>query len=174
MNVTAQPLRRAYVGLGSNLSDPVAQVRRALRALGAMADTQLVAHSRLYRNPPMGPQDQPDYVNAVAALDSRLGAAELLAALQGIEQAQGRQRDGTRWGPRTLDLDLLLFGDETIATRGLSVPHPGIAERAFVLVPLAEIAPPGLVIPGHGTLAMLLEQVDRADVEPVAESAAAR
>ncbi|MCB1745949.1 MAG: 2-amino-4-hydroxy-6-hydroxymethyldihydropteridine diphosphokinase [Gammaproteobacteria bacterium] len=160
------PTRRAFVGLGSNLDDPAGQVRRAFTALAALPGTSLAARSRLYRNPPMGPQDQPDYVNAVAALDTTFTAEALLDALQGVERAHGRVRDGTRWGPRTLDLDLLVYADAVIATAGLHVPHPGIAERAFVLVPLAEIAP-RLDIPGLGAVADLLEAVDRTSVVPL-------
>ncbi|MEQ8232075.1 MAG: 2-amino-4-hydroxy-6-hydroxymethyldihydropteridine diphosphokinase [Gammaproteobacteria bacterium] len=151
--------RRAYIGLGSNLDDPAAQVRHALRALDDLPGTRRVAASRLYRNPPMGPQDQPDYVNAVAALDTSLAAEALLSELQGLERAQGRVRGGQRWGPRRIDLDLLVYDTARIDRPGLAVPHPGIAERAFVLVPLAEIAP-ALDIPGHGPIVDLLARVD--------------
>lgn len=144
----------AYIGLGSNLDDPAAQVRRALAALAAMSDTRLIASSAFYRSPPMGPQDQPDFVNAVAGLLTRLPARELLGALQAIEDAQGRRRDGTRWGPRTLDLDLLLYGGLCLEEEGLVLPHPGLAERAFVLVPLLELAP-GLRVPGGASIARL-------------------
>lgn len=154
---TATP-RSAYVGLGSNLDDPAAQVRTALAALERLPGTRRVAASRLYSNPPMGPQDQPDYVNAVAALETTLDADALLEALQGIEREQGRVR-GERWGPRRIDLDLLVYGDTRIARPGLSVPHPGIAERAFVLLPLAEIAPT-LDIPGLGPVRRLLDRID--------------
>lgn len=141
---------RAYVGLGSNLGEPEAQLRQALEELDRLPDTDRVASSSLYRNPPMGPVPQPDYVNAVAALDTRLAPVELLAALQGIEQAHGRARV-ERWGPRTLDLDLLLYGERLIDEPRLRVPHPGLHERAFVLYPLAEIAAE-LSIPGRGPL----------------------
>jgi 2-amino-4-hydroxy-6-hydroxymethyldihydropteridine diphosphokinase len=166
--LSAHP-RRAYVGLGSNLDDPAGQVRRALAALAELPDTRLAARSRLYRNPPMGPQDQPDYVNAVCALDTALAAATLLEALHGVERAHGRVRDGRRWGPRTLDLDLLVYDTAEIATPGLQVPHPDIAERAFVLVPLAEIAP-ALDVPGLGLVTALLEHVDRTSVVPLDEA----
>jgi len=145
---------RAYIGIGSNLNDPVAQVRQAISALQALPETRLVATSSLYSGTPMGPVDQPDYVNAVAGVDTRLSAGELLQALNRIEDLQGRVRQGERWGPRTLDLDLLLYGDSTIAVPGLSVPHPGMHTRDFVVVPLAEIAG-DLEIPGRGQLLAL-------------------
>lgn len=137
----------AYIGLGSNLDDPQSQVTRAFTALGEIADTRLVLRSSLYRSSPMGPQDQPDFINAVAALLTQLSPEALLAELQRIERAQGRQRSGERWGPRSLDLDLLGFGWETRATADLTLPHPRIAERNFVLLPLTEIAPE-LSLPG--------------------------
>lgn len=153
---------RAYVGIGSNLDDPVAQARRAVAALRRLPDTHLVAVSSLYRSAPMGGADQPDYVNAVAALDTRLDARRLLAALHDIEAAQGRDRSAGRWASRTLDLDLLLHGDERHAGEGLIVPHPGIAEREFVLEPLREVAPE-LEIPGLGPVAELARRCrDRA------------
>lgn len=156
----------AYIGLGSNLDSPAAQVATAIDALAALPDCTLRAVSSFYSNPPMGPQDQPDYVNAVVALDTRLAPRALLDAMQGIERAQGRDRSGQRWGPRTIDLDLLLYGDSTIAEDHLTVPHPGMAERAFVLVPLAEIAPQ-VSIPGQGSLTSLLAGIDRACVVPM-------
>ncbi|MGE0486619.1 MAG: 2-amino-4-hydroxy-6-hydroxymethyldihydropteridine diphosphokinase [Gammaproteobacteria bacterium] len=162
------PVCRTYIGLGSNLDDPAGHVRQAFVALDELPDTRLVGRSRLYRNPPMGPQDQPDYVNAVCALDTTLAAAVLLEALHSVERAQGRVRDGRRWGPRTLDLDLLVYGKLEIARPGLHVPHPGIAERAFVLVPLAEIAP-ALDIPGLGPVTALLDAIDRTSVVPLDE-----
>ncbi len=154
----------AYVGLGSNLEQPRTQVSEALKELALLPDTRVTARSSLYRTPPLGPAGQPDYINAVAALSTRLAAESLLDALQGLEQRHGRVRSGLRWGPRTLDLDLLLYGDSRIATSRLQVPHPRIAERAFVLVPLAEIAPAALLIPGQGRLRELLAQVTEADV----------
>jgi 2-amino-4-hydroxy-6-hydroxymethyldihydropteridine diphosphokinase len=156
--MTADRWLPAYVGLGSNLDEPVAQVRRALAALDGLPQTRLVARSSLYRSPPLGPPDQPDYVNAVAGLLTGLPAAELLAALQGIEDAQGRRRDGPRWGPRTLDLDLLLYGELAMHSDTLVLPHPGLAERTFVLVPLLEVAP-GLRVAGGSRVAQLATQV---------------
>ncbi|MBK8958138.1 MAG: 2-amino-4-hydroxy-6-hydroxymethyldihydropteridine diphosphokinase [Proteobacteria bacterium] len=156
----------AYIGLGSNLDDPAAQVATAIDALAALPDCSLRAVSSFYRNPPMGPKDQPDYVNAVVALETRLAPRALLDAMQAIERAQGRDRSGQRWGPRTIDLDLLVYGDSVLHEDHLTVPHPGLAERAFVLVPLAEIAP-HVSIPGHAALATLLAAVDRASVVPM-------
>jgi 2-amino-4-hydroxy-6-hydroxymethyldihydropteridine diphosphokinase len=142
----------AAVALGSNLADPVAQVRRALAALAVLPGTRLVARSRLYRTPPVGPP-QPDYVNAAALLETRLGSDALFDGLLEIEAAQGRAR-GERWGPRTLDLDLLVYGDAVIETPRLTVPHPQLAVRPFVLVPLAEVAA-DLEVPGLGRVADL-------------------
>ncbi|WP_018935093.1 2-amino-4-hydroxy-6-hydroxymethyldihydropteridine diphosphokinase [Thioalkalivibrio sp. ALJ24] len=159
----------AYIGIGANLGDPVAQVRDAfVRLARELPDTRLTGRSRLYRNPPMGPPDQPDYVNAVARLQTRLSPRELLHALQAIEQRCGRVRDGQRWGPRLLDLDLLLFGDRELDEPGLAVPHPGAAERDFVVLPLLELAP-GLEIPGRGPLEVLARAFDPAALIPVEE-----
>lgn len=145
-----------FIGLGSNLDDPGAQVRKALRELADIPRSRVLAVSSLYRSAPMGPQDQPDYVNAVAQLQTGLTAEQLLDALQAIEQTHGRTR-GEHWGPRTLDLDILLYGDSTLHTERLSVPHPGIAQRNFVLYPLAEIDAT-LAIPGAGSVQSLLAQ----------------
>jgi 2-amino-4-hydroxy-6-hydroxymethyldihydropteridine diphosphokinase len=147
-------LASAYVGLGSNLDDPGAQVERALDELAGLPQTCLQARSALYRSPPMGPPDQPYYINAVAALSTTLEAEPLLAELLALERAHGRRRNGQRWGPRTLDLDLLVYGEARIDVPGLRVPHPGIAERSFVIYPLAEVAP-GLVVPGLGAVTEL-------------------
>lgn len=144
----------AYIGLGSNLDDPETQLQQAFAELAAIASTQLVASSPLYRSDPLGPQDQPDYINAVARLDTELSAEALLDALQAIELAHHRQRE-IHWGPRTLDLDLLLYGQHEIVTERLTVPHPYLAERAFVLYPLADIAL-NLTVPGQGALGQLL------------------
>lgn len=140
---------RAYIGLGSNLDDPVRQVQRALAALRGLPHTDWVASSSLYRSRPLDDAAQPDYINAVAAVDTRLDAHGLLDALQAIEAAQGRDRSAGRWASRTLDLDLLLYGEARYDDERLTVPHPGIAVREFVLCPLAEVAP-GLVVPGLG------------------------
>lgn len=153
--VAAQTFVRAYIGLGSNLSDPEGQLQQAIEALRELPDSRLTAVSPFYRSQPMGPADQPDYVNAVAMLDTNLEPLVLLDALQAIEQRQGRVRSGERWGPRTLDLDLLLYGAQVIDHPRLTVPHPGIAVRIFVLRPLADLAPE-LVLPDGKALADLL------------------
>lgn len=152
----------AFVGLGSNLERPEMQVRTALEALSTIPETRCVAHSALYLSPPMGPRDQPDFVNAVAELLTGLSAEQLLAELLAIEDRHGRVR-GERWGPRILDLDLLLYGDTVMDTPGLVLPHPGVHDRSFVLVPLAELAPE-LIVPGHGPVQALVEKCPHAEV----------
>ncbi len=147
----------AYIGLGSNLADPAGQIKAARREIAALANVQELAFSSLYQSPPMGPQDQPDYVNAVMAIVTTLPPLDLLRCLQKIEHEQGRVRTGERWGARTLDLDLLLYGDQQITVPDLIVPHAGLSERAFVLYPLSEIAPQ-LLVPGKGKLTDLLAQ----------------
>jgi len=142
---------RAYIGLGSNLEDPVAQVKEALEELDAVPDSVLVAQSSLYSSKPMGPEDQPDYVNAVAELNTLLSPGELLEALISIEDTLGRKRGGEKWGPRIIDLDLLLYGKKKIKTDVLVVPHPGLHERDFVMFPLAELAG-NINIPGKGLM----------------------
>lgn len=146
---------RCYIGLGSNLGDPEAQLRAALAELAELPRSRFLRASSLYRGAPMGPQDQPDFVNAVAEIETELSAERLLAELQALEARHGRVRDGPRWGPRSLDLDLLLYGEMRIDTPGLTVPHPGVPVRAFVLYPLHEIAP-DLQVPGLGPLRELL------------------
>lgn len=144
----------AYVGLGSNLVDPIRQVQRALERLADLPDSELVTASPLYRSAPMGPADQPEYINAAAALLTCLEARDLLGALIGIETAMGRVREGERWGPRIIDLDLLVFGRLELDEPGLRVPHPGISSRNFVLYPLRDLAPE-LWVPGQGRVAAL-------------------
>ena len=150
---------RAYIGLGSNLADPIEQVKMAINNLQSLSDSQLVTWSSLYASPPMGPQDQPDYINAVAERETALTAHQLLDALQAIEQQQGRIRK-RHWGERTLDLDVLIYGQNEIDDARLQIPHPGIALRAFVLYPLAEIAP-DLKIPNVGKIEQLLQHCPR-------------
>ncbi|HET7359561.1 MAG TPA: 2-amino-4-hydroxy-6-hydroxymethyldihydropteridine diphosphokinase [Rhodanobacteraceae bacterium] len=157
----------AYVALGANLGDPRAQLLAAFDALAALQDTRLQARSRLYLTPPWGLREQPPFVNAVAQLDTGLGPDELLQGLLDIERAAGRERNGERWGPRRLDLDLLLHGDTVRDDARLTLPHPRMAERAFVLLPLAELAPQ-LDIPGHGRIAELLLRADTADCRVLA------
>ena len=153
----------AFIGIGSNLDNPFLQVQTALRELAEIPKTALTRSSSLYRTPPMGPPDQPDYINAVAALTTTLSPTELLDALQALEARHGRVRT-IHWGPRTLDLDLLLYGNETVHTARLTVPHPGIAQRAFVVLPLAEIAP-ALEIQGLGALSMLRAALQATPIE---------
>jgi 2-amino-4-hydroxy-6-hydroxymethyldihydropteridine diphosphokinase len=154
----------AYVGVGSNLSDPERQVRRALAALGELPDTRLVATSSLYRTKPFGEVVQPAFVNAVAGLLSRRTPEELLADLRALEQTLGREPPRERWGPRVIDLDLLVMGRETRATGSLTLPHPGIVERDFVLYPLADIAP-DLDVPGFGRVENLCARVANRGIE---------
>ncbi|TMG73797.1 MAG: 2-amino-4-hydroxy-6-hydroxymethyldihydropteridine diphosphokinase [Betaproteobacteria bacterium] len=143
----------AYIGVGSNLEHPRAQVERALGELAELPRSRLLARSSLYRSAPLGYEAQPEFINAVARLDTELAAAELLAGLQAIEAEHGRRRSFAN-APRSLDLDLLLFGEQRISGPELTVPHPRMHERAFVLVPLIEIAPDAQ-IPGRGSAAAL-------------------
>jgi 2-amino-4-hydroxy-6-hydroxymethyldihydropteridine diphosphokinase len=130
-----------YLGLGSNLADPTLQIERALSALVQLSNTRVARCSSLYTSQPMGPKEQPDYVNAAVYLQTSLTPLALLTATQKIEQEQGRERKNERWGPRTLDIDILLYGDEIINSDELVVPHYGMKEREFVLYPLLEINP---------------------------------
>lgn len=150
--------RPAYVGIGSNLDDPESRVRRAFAALQQLPYSGYARCSPLYRSAPMGPSDQPDFVNAVAAVLTKLEARDLLRELQAIEEAQGRQRSAPHWGPRVLDLDLLVMGGLVIEEPGLTLPHPGIAERNFVLFPLADLAA-GLLVPGRGSVQKLAADI---------------
>lgn len=150
---------RVYLALGSNLADPLHQVHSALHALAAIPDTTLVATSSLYRTPPYGPPDQPDFLNAAVALDTHLDAEALLNHTQHIELEQGRVRKAHRWGPRTLDLDIMLFGEQTLSTPRLTVPHYDMLNRAFMLLPLLEIAP-ALCLPDGTRLADILARLD--------------
>ena len=159
----------AYIGIGSNLEQPVHQVLQARDALARLPNTRLLALSPLYRNPALGPGRQPDYVNAVAAIETRLAARELLDALQAIEADQGRVRGSVQWAPRTLDLDLLLYGDSEIGDECLTVPHPRLAQRAFVLKPLLDIAP-NLDVPGLGPVTMLLSNLSEASLQRIGET----
>jgi 2-amino-4-hydroxy-6-hydroxymethyldihydropteridine diphosphokinase len=157
----------AWVGLGGNLDDVAATFQRALGLLDALPDTRLLRCSRNYRTPAWGPVPQPAYLNAVCELETRLPAERLMRALLDTELACGRDRDAPgalRWGPRTLDLDLLLYGEACVDEPGLNVPHPRLHERAFVLAPLAELAP-GLSIPGRGRVSDLLAGLDAEGVQ---------
>lgn len=155
----------AYVALGANLGDPVAQLRDGLAALARLPDTRVVAVSPFYRSAAVGYRDQPDFVNGVAALDTTLAPRALLEALLAIEREHGRVRSFLN-APRTLDLDIVLYGDRRVVEEGLEIPHPRMHERAFVVVPLADIAP-DVVVPARGAVAHLLDGVDRASLVPV-------
>ena len=153
-----------YIGLGANLGDPAAQLRRALGGLADMEEVEVLRVSGFYLNPPLGPPDQPWYVNAVAQVRTRLTAEELLRGLARLEAALGRVQ-GERWGPRVIDLDLLLYDGEVINTPELVLPHPGMHRRAFVLAPLAEIAPDAWHPLLNKSAAQLLAELDPADRE---------
>ena len=152
----------AFVGLGANLENPSQQVRQAIAELDAIEHTCVLVASSLYRSAPVGYADQPDFINAVAKVQTRLSPHELLDALHVIEHRHGRRRSVSN-APRTLDLDLLLYGILVVDEDGLILPHPRMHERAFVLLPLAEIAPRALM-PGHASVSHLLAQVDRSGV----------
>lgn len=149
----------AFIGLGANLKDPIKQLNLAFIRLSKLTHSNLVARSSLYISPPMGPQNQNDYINAVAKLETLLPPITLLDELQAIENSQGRVRKSNRWGPRTLDLDLLLYDNQTIEEKRLKVPHYGMKQRAFVLVPLAEIEP-ALKLPDNSLLSELIKQLE--------------
>ena len=159
--------RPAYVALGSNLSDPRRQVVSALGALATIGDARLVARSGLWRSRPLGPQDQPEFVNAAAGLVTTLAPREFLAALQALERQLGKTEPAVRWGPRVIDLDLLAFGDLRIDEPGLTLPHPGLHQRNFVLYPLSEIAAE-LWVPGLARVCRLRERVSPAGIERLA------
>ena len=150
----------SYIGIGSNQADPIKQAKQAISALKNLPETQLITCSSLYCSAPMGPQDQPDYINAVAKLDTQLSPLNLLDALQQIELNQGRVRKDNRWGPRTLDLDILLYNDQQINSARLVVPHYGMKVREFVLYPLLEIAK-NLVLPDGTVLSQLTKACDK-------------
>jgi 2-amino-4-hydroxy-6-hydroxymethyldihydropteridine diphosphokinase len=155
----------AYVGLGANLGEPRRQLTEALTAMSGMPQTRLAGHSSFYRTAPVGHEDQPEFLNAVAALDTRLAPGALLEGLQGIERRHGRERSFPN-APRTLDLDLLLFGDARIARPGLTVPHPRMHERAFVLRPLLELDS-SISIPGKGMASALLSACVSQEIERI-------
>ncbi|AMY63236.1 2-amino-4-hydroxy-6-hydroxymethyldihydropteridine diphosphokinase [Enterobacter asburiae] len=149
----------AYIAIGSNLASPLEQVNAAVQALGEIPQSKIVAVSSFYRTPPLGPQDQPDYLNAAVILETELGPEELLDNTQRIELQQGRVRKAERWGPRTLDLDIMLFGHETINTERLTVPHYDMKNRGFMLWPLFEVAP-DLIFPDGTPLKSILDNLN--------------
>ena len=168
-----QAAHLAYVAIGANLAGPEGQVRRALVELDQLPGSRMLRASPLYLTKPLGSADQPDYVNAVVSLETRLSPRDLLLALQAIENAHGRVREQGRWGPRTLDLDILLYDRDRIDEPDLRVPHPEMSRRAFVLAPLADIAPGDLVIPGQGRcLAELLAACPRDGIQLLASARA--
>jgi 2-amino-4-hydroxy-6-hydroxymethyldihydropteridine diphosphokinase len=148
-----------YLALGSNLVNPLHQAIAARRALAASTELNVISSSSLYRSRPMGPQDQPDYLNAVIQLETDLAPLDLLDLCQKIELEQGRERKDERWGPRTIDLDILLYGKQVIDTPRLTVPHYGMKQREFVLLPLAEIAN-DLCLPDGSLVQYLAESID--------------
>ncbi|MHA0901729.1 2-amino-4-hydroxy-6-hydroxymethyldihydropteridine diphosphokinase [Enterobacter ludwigii] len=149
----------AYIAIGSNLASPLEQVNAAVQALGEIPQSRIVAVSSFYRTPPLGPQDQPDYLNAAVVLDTALNADTLLDNTQRIELQQGRVRKAERWGPRTLDLDIMLFGHEVINTPRLTVPHYDMKNRGFMLWPLFDVAP-DLTFPDGLALKAVLDSLD--------------
>ncbi|MEE9661472.1 2-amino-4-hydroxy-6-hydroxymethyldihydropteridine diphosphokinase [Enterobacter cloacae complex sp. CARB60] len=149
----------AYIAIGSNLASPLEQVNAAVQALGEIPQSRIVAVSSFYRTPPLGPQDQPDYLNAAVVLETALPAETLLDNTQRIELQQGRVRKAERWGPRTLDLDIMLFGHETINTERLTVPHYDMKNRGFMLWPLFEVAP-DLIFPDGTSLKSILDSLN--------------
>ncbi|MEZ0533341.1 2-amino-4-hydroxy-6-hydroxymethyldihydropteridine diphosphokinase [Enterobacter sp. KB-221C9] len=149
----------AYIAIGSNLASPLEQVNAAVQALGEIPQSRIVAVSSFYRTPPLGPQDQPDYLNAAVALETALPAETLLDNTQRIELQQGRVRKAERWGPRTLDLDIMLFGHETINTERLTIPHYDMKNRGFMLWPLFEVAP-DLIFPDGTSLKSILDSLN--------------
>jgi 2-amino-4-hydroxy-6-hydroxymethyldihydropteridine diphosphokinase len=153
----------AYIGVGSNVDDPTAQVRLAVSKLGLLSATRVVRVSPLYGSRPFGPILQPDFVNAVVAVLTQLAPRALLAELQALETSLGRSVEHEKWGPRLIDLDLLVYGRERYAAPDFVLPHPGISERNFVLLPLADIAP-DLDVPGLGRVAVLASRVTQNDI----------
>lgn len=153
-------MNTVFIAVGSNLADPVTQANEAIQALKSLPRSEFVRASSLYSSTPMGPQDQPDYINAVVEVKTELTPLELLDCTQAIELEQGRVRKEERWGPRTLDLDIILYGNEVIDSERLVVPHYGMKEREFVLYPLAEIAP-NLTLPCGTRLEDLLKVVEQ-------------
>jgi len=162
-------MNTCYIGIGSNLDQPVAKARLGIAALKLLPQSEFIAVSQLYCSKPMGPSDQPDYINAVAAITTSLAPLDLLDQLQQIEQQQGRTRKADRWGPRTLDLDLLLFGNKIIENERLTVPHYGMKLREFVLYPLNDIAP-NLILPCGEPLSIVVKNCPLNDLQVYCDS----
>lgn len=159
----------AFIGLGSNLQSPAAQLQRCVDALAQLPESKLVAVSPFYGSAAIGPGQQPDYVNAVAQIDTTLSPQALLTALQQVEQQQGRERGPERWLPRTLDLDILLYGDQVVNQPHLHIPHPRMCERNFVLLPLQDLAP-ALRLPDGRCVRDLVQGCDRNGIWPLADA----
>lgn len=156
----------AYVAIGSNLDDPLLQVRSAFDRLANLPTTRLIARARIYRTRPLGAEPQPDFINSMAGLLTQLTPRELLVQLKALERSIGREQPIVRWGPRRIDFDISVFGDQVIAEDDLTVPHAGVPHRNFVLYPLADIAPT-LLIPRLGRVSELLGRVDPSGIEPI-------
>lgn len=164
------PWTPVYVGLGSNLDNPYRQLTTALEALAGLPDTRVVCCSEFVESAPLGPTDQPDFTNAVAGLLTKMEPVALLSALQAIEKQHGRTASDEKWGPRPLDLDVLVFGRRQISGPTLTVPHPCLHERPFVLRPFAEIAP-HVAVPGRGaTVLTLANRIDLSGLRPSRET----
>lgn len=159
-------MKKAYIGLGSNLDHPDMQIREALDRLGDTPGILVIQVSSLYQSKALGEEIQPDYLNAVVEIETNFSAEELLNFLQRIEDAQKRIRTENRWGPRTIDLDILLFGDDQIQTDRLQVPHPELSQREFVVYPLAEIAP-NLRTPSGDSIAQLIAQCPQREIRRI-------
>jgi 2-amino-4-hydroxy-6-hydroxymethyldihydropteridine diphosphokinase len=148
----------AYIAVGANLDDPLARVQESFECLANIRATKLMARSRLFRTAPLGPRDQPDFINAVVGVVTQLTPADLLFELKALEKALGRQTPVVTWGPRHIDFDLLVFGSQRFESETLTLPHPGVPVRNFVLYPLLDIAPE-LIVPGHGRVHELAKRV---------------
>nr|WP_298723882.1 2-amino-4-hydroxy-6-hydroxymethyldihydropteridine diphosphokinase [uncultured Steroidobacter sp.] len=159
----------AYVALGSNLDQPLVQIERAFTALAQLPNVRLIARSRLYKTQPLGPQDQPEFINAAAGLLTTLSPRELLVELKRLERELGRAQPIVRWGPRVIDLDLLVYADAQISETDLTVPHSGLPQRNFVLYPLCDLAPE-LLVPGHGRVRQLAARVGGAGLVPFTDA----
>jgi len=159
---------KAWLGLGSNLQQPVTQLKAALNRLDALDGIEILRVSSLYRTPPWGDKQQDDFINAVVQIETGLEPVPLLRGLQSIENEMGRQRDGRRWGPRLIDIDLLLYGDQQCSSEELELPHRRMHERAFVLIPLCELDAT-VKIPGKGVAGVLLQQLDSSGICSVNE-----
>jgi len=167
MNAASHPIwLPAYIGIGSNLDDPQAQLLRGIDAIAELSEVRFVARSQLYRTAPVGPQDQPDFINAVVGVLTTKDPMTLLVELKALEKELGRVDPVVRWGPRTIDFDLLVVGAHKYSSEQLSLPHPGIAVRAFVLRPLLDIAP-DLDVPGVGRVRTLAAQIDMDGAQPL-------